>query len=133
MPQLLAILNVNYDDAGNVTSLEANLHGFTFKEGDTWISYCKELDISSSGATKKEAENGIREAIELFFDSCVARGALDRALTELGWVCRQADDSIISLRECRDVKTPFKGIPAFQLKRMQRQGKDWSRALQINL
>ena len=55
------------------------------KEGDMFVAHCPVLDLSTCGETFQEAEDNVREALELFFDECVKRGTLDRALTSLGW------------------------------------------------
>jgi predicted RNase H-like HicB family nuclease len=39
-----------------------------WKEGRYYIAQCLNVDVSSFGATKKEATSNIREALELYFE-----------------------------------------------------------------
>ena len=55
------------------------------KEDGTWIGYCPPLDLYTCGATRDEMLKNTQEAIELFFESCIRRGTLDEALSELNW------------------------------------------------
>ncbi|MFZ0927763.1 MAG: type II toxin-antitoxin system HicB family antitoxin [Syntrophobacteraceae bacterium] len=39
------------------------------REGDGYVSLCPELDIASQGDTIEQAQNNLREAVELFFET----------------------------------------------------------------
>ena len=71
--------------------IEGNLPVALFEEnGDagrkTWIARCAVLGISSQGDTKAEAEEAVKEAIDMFIEDIFARGTIDRVLVdELGW------------------------------------------------
>ena len=39
-----------------------------WREGDWYVSQCLEIDIASQGATKEEALENLREALELHFE-----------------------------------------------------------------
>ena len=39
-----------------------------WKEVDQYVSLCPEIDVSSFGDTKEEAEKNLKEAIELYFE-----------------------------------------------------------------
>lgn len=56
------------------------------KEGNSYISWCPALDVSSCGDTAREAEKNLREALRLFIMSCYERGVLDRVLKDCGFV-----------------------------------------------
>lgn len=45
-----------------------NLHSVTWKEGAYYVSQCLDVDVSSFGKTKKEAERMLKEALELYFE-----------------------------------------------------------------
>lgn len=66
-------------------SIEARLHGALFPDGDTWVSICYPLDISTCGDTKEQAIDRIKDAVSIFFETCIARKTLNKALVELGW------------------------------------------------
>lgn len=87
----------------------------TFLDSDTnsWVAFCKELDVSSSGNTEDRAISNCRQAIDLFFSSCLARGTLEQALKELGWVCENPNRTIA---DCDSIRIP----PAFILGEIQK-------------
>lgn len=39
-----------------------------WREGDTYVAWCPDLDIASQGKSVEEALNGLKEAIELYFE-----------------------------------------------------------------
>ena len=66
--------------------IEAALTAHIVKEKPgMYASYCPALDLCSQGATVKEARENIREATELFIESCFGRGVLHEVLAECGF------------------------------------------------
>ncbi|MDE2659853.1 MAG: hypothetical protein OXI45_06540 [Acidobacteriota bacterium] len=61
-------------------TLRANFH----QERNQWIGWCPDLDVTSQGATRDEAEKNLREAVELFLETCQEMGTLDEVLREAG-------------------------------------------------
>ena len=57
-----------------------------FAEGDCFVGYCRELDVSSFGDTPDDAKASLQEAIEAFFEGCEYMGTLDDVLVESGFV-----------------------------------------------
>lgn len=57
----------------------------TFREGDTYVAYVPELDLSSCGATNDEARKNIREAVQAFIETSAEMGTLDEILQESGY------------------------------------------------
>ena len=51
----------------------------------TWIVECPALGVVTQGKTKQSAIKSLRDAIELWFESCIARNVLHEALTECGF------------------------------------------------
>jgi predicted RNase H-like HicB family nuclease len=41
----------------------------TFKEGEAYVAYVPELDLSSCGATNDEARRNIRDAVQGFLET----------------------------------------------------------------
>ena len=39
-----------------------------YREGDTFVAQCLDVDVASDGPTEAEAREGLREALELYFD-----------------------------------------------------------------
>jgi len=58
----------------------------TFREGQTYVAYVPELDVSSCGATNDEARRNIREAVQAFLETSAEMNTLEEVLTESGYV-----------------------------------------------
>lgn len=56
-----------------------------FKEGESFISYCPELDISSCGNSIEQAKDMLREAVRLFLEEAEKMGTLEDILEECGY------------------------------------------------
>jgi len=57
-----------------------------FQEEDVYVALAPEINVSSFGDTIKEAEESIKEAIELFFEECQRMGTLEQVLEEAGFL-----------------------------------------------
>ncbi|HLJ75779.1 MAG TPA: hypothetical protein VKT75_00120 [Acidobacteriaceae bacterium] len=57
----------------------------TFREGDTYVAYVPELDLSSCGATNDQARRNIREAVQAFIEASDEMGTLEEILEESGY------------------------------------------------
>lgn len=66
--------------------LEINLTVQTWKEGDMYVSYTPELDVSSCGETSETAKENPHEAVELFLEEAEHRGTLKEILEEAGFI-----------------------------------------------
>lgn len=64
------------------------------RDGGTWIAWCRAINVLSQAETKQGAVEAIREAVELWFESCVERGVLVEALGEVGFVKASPADTI---------------------------------------
>ena len=56
-----------------------------FKDGDVYVAWSPELNVSSFGETIEEAKSAIREAIEAFVEECETMGTLEDVLEEAGF------------------------------------------------
>ena len=58
----------------------------TFRpEGEYWLAFCPALDVATQGKTYEEAQYNLKDALMLFFESCIRRGTLTRVLQEAGY------------------------------------------------
>ena len=57
-----------------------------FKEGDVYVTFCPELNVSSFGGDIENAKRSLREALEAFLEECEAMGTLEEVLEEAGFV-----------------------------------------------
>ncbi len=49
------------------------------------VSFCPPLDAYSQGPSEEAALDNLAEALQLFVESCLARGNLDRVLKDCGF------------------------------------------------
>ena len=56
-----------------------------FQEGQLYIAYVPELDLSSCGNTPEEARRNIHDAIEGFLETSQELGTLEEILEEAGF------------------------------------------------
>ena len=56
-----------------------------FKEGDVFIAYAPQLDVSSCGDTAPSARSNIQDAVSLFLETAEERGTLTEILEEAGY------------------------------------------------
>lgn len=59
--------------------------GIVFKEGETFISYCPKLDVSSCGNTVDQARTNLKTAVRLFVEEAERMGTLEDILKESGY------------------------------------------------
>ena len=59
--------------------------GGGFKEGDVFVAYVPELDLSSCGDTAPSARSNIEDAVSLFLKTSEERGTLTEFLEEAGY------------------------------------------------
>lgn len=70
----------------NTVSIKLELEAFIEKERPgMYVSHCPALDLYSQGDTLVEAKKNIKEATELFIQSCIMRNTLTEVLTECGF------------------------------------------------
>jgi len=65
--------------------LKVQLNIQIWKEGEMYVSYIPQLDISSCGKTVDEAKDNIIEAIEAFLEEAKKMGTVDQVLEEAGF------------------------------------------------
>lgn len=64
-------------------TVEVNLHAFIRRETRTrWVAVCPSVGVASQGETEPKARRAIQEAVQFWFESCIERGTLDRALKD---------------------------------------------------
>ena len=55
------------------------------EDADHFVSFCPALDVYSQGPSEDAALDNLAEALQLFVESCLARGTLDRVLKDCGF------------------------------------------------
>jgi len=69
----------------SIINLTVRLEIATKRDGDKWIAWCPPLDVYSQGGSRRDAIASLKEAVELWFESCIQRGVLEKALREVGF------------------------------------------------
>lgn len=65
--------------------IERHVHLRAFVRRDTrtrWIAACPRLDIVTQGTSGEDARRQLDDAVRAWFESCVDRGTLNKALRE---------------------------------------------------
>ena len=89
-----------------------------FKDGDYYVAYSPELEISTYAKSKKLVEERFKERLEIFIDSGLSKGTLHKNLTDLGWV---VDES----KKIKHLIPPEKvTIPTYLLKNRKWESKE---------
>lgn len=68
-----------------ISGYSVRLQAWYRRDGRDWIAWAPALQVMTQERTKKGALEGLREAIEGWFESCIERGVLDQALREVGF------------------------------------------------
>ena len=88
--------------------LRMQLPAVVTKKRGVFISYCPSLDVTSQGATAKEARENLIEAISAFVISCLDRGVLEEVLKQCGFAaCHGAPEVWDEQKDYIDVPIPM--------------------------
>ena len=60
-----------------------------FHEGNMYVAYSPELDVSSCATTETKAQKNLLEAVRLFLEEAEKKGSLHQILKEAGFVRRK--------------------------------------------
>jgi predicted RNase H-like HicB family nuclease len=63
-----------------------------WKEGNAYVSYCPQFDVSSCGDTVEEARRMLKEAVYLFIEVAQEQGTLQTILEEAGYQLELAEN-----------------------------------------
>ena len=68
---------------GETVTLTVKLRAFVREEAENlWVALCPSIGVASQGNDHDQAIDSLREAVELWFESCVERGTLEQAMRE---------------------------------------------------
>lgn len=78
------------------------------KQEKQFIAYTPALDISTVGATQKQARDRFEELVQVFFEDIMERGVENEVLSELGWTKRRTTSwqPPVAVSESVSVKIP---------------------------
>ncbi len=114
---------------------------FLKKQGRVWTATAPRFGVASQGGSQAEAKACVKEALELWVESCVERGTLDEALREIGfrptpWGSTSEASDGVQVRIERAAKNSAIGaeseveitIPAYQVAALQSVERSSARA-----
>ena len=79
----------------------------TFKpSGKYWLASCPSLDIHTQGENFERAQENLKEALALFFESCLSRGTLKEVLRLAGYTPIQIRSVADAAKEYLPVNQP---------------------------
>jgi len=76
---------LSVDMATSTVSLTVRLEARLHETGQVWVAACPALDVVTQAESRPAAADGLREAVEAWFESCIERGTLEAALREVGF------------------------------------------------
>jgi predicted RNase H-like HicB family nuclease len=106
----------------SVANLSVRLEAAFRKKGGSWLAWCVPLDVMTQAETKEAAFESLKEAVGLWFESCVERRVLDEALAEVGFrpirpgECVPANASIVEVNKpSRAIRDNFTASEDFEV------------------
>jgi predicted RNase H-like HicB family nuclease len=78
----------------SIVELRVKLQACTRQKGAVWLAWCPPIDVMTQAETERQAMESLREAVELWFESCISRNVLDEALVEAGFNRLQPGDAV---------------------------------------
>lgn len=70
---------------GDRIEINVRVSIFLKKQGKVWTATAPRFGVASQGRNQENAKACVKEALELWVESCVERGTLDEALREIGF------------------------------------------------
>lgn len=77
------------DMGREVSEVSVKLQVETKRDGTQWLARCPAIDVVTQARTKSGALDCLKEAVQLWFESCIERKVLSEALEECGFGQRQ--------------------------------------------
>jgi predicted RNase H-like HicB family nuclease len=97
----------------SVVNLSVRLEAAFRQEGDRWLAWCLPLDVMTQADSKKAALVSLKEAVGLWFESCIERGVLEEALAEVGFQPIKPGEKIHRDANVVEVKRPLRDMSNF--------------------
>ena len=76
-------MSYSQEEVAPMNNLSFTVH--LFREGETYVAYVPELDLSSCGDTREQARVNINDAVRGFIEVAEDKGTLNEILEEAGY------------------------------------------------
>ncbi len=83
---------------------KVDIEVFIYKQDGEFVAYCPSLDLVATDTTKSKAFVAFKETLQLYLDSCVRHGTLEKDLIAHGW--RTTPASVTPPQISKIVKKP---------------------------
>lgn len=70
---------------GKEALIQAELSVYVFPDGNSYVAYCPEIDITAAGTDEGDAREALSEVLAIYFDDTISRGTLEQDLIAHGW------------------------------------------------
>lgn len=75
--------------------LKIKLEACLRQDENVWVAWCPSVDVFTQADTQGMALDALREAVYLWFESCIDRGVLPQALEEAGFQPASAGEEMV--------------------------------------
>ena len=102
-------------DNRETVSYSVKLDAWLRRDGREWLAWCPSIDVTTQARTKKKVLESLREAVQLWFESCIERNVLDAALREAGFEKVSDDEELLEGSNVIKIQRLTPDMPAPEL------------------
>ena len=99
-------------DNKEIVSYGVKLDAWLRRDGREWLAWCPGIDVTTQAGTKKKVLESLREAVQLWFESCIERNVLDAALKEVGFEEVSDDEELLEGSDVIKIQRLAPDMPA---------------------
>ena len=95
--------------------LKVRLEAKVTQADDKWIACCSPLDLYTQADSKDAALEALKEAVYGWFESCLERGVLEKALEEVGFRLVKPGDRVSAAASATEVSRLHSQAESFEI------------------
>ena len=95
----------------SIVGYSVRLEVWVRRDGRDWLAGCPAIDVMTQARTRKHSLESLREAVEAWFESCIARRVLAEALTEAGFSKVSSGESVGGVNVVKVIPKPKPQTP----------------------
>lgn len=103
-------------DNTETVSYGVKLDAWLRRDGREWLAWCPSIDVTTQAGTRKKVLESLREAVQLWFESCIERNVLDSALREAGFEEVSEDEELLEGSNVIKIQRLTPDMPAPELR-----------------
>ena len=113
-------------DNAEIAGYGVRLDAWLRRDGRQWLAWCPGIDVMTQAGTRKKVLESLREAVELWFESCIERNVLGAALKEAGFEEVPDDEELLEGSNVVKVRRPAPEMPEAEFRFSLAHGKGGS-------